>query len=170
LYILDMRSQGTAGDLEQRRRLAVQRVNGGWKQKDVAAFLGVTERAVTRWMAAYRAGGDAAIAAKPTPGRPPKPSRRQERSVLAWLAKSPEAFGLKTSLWTTRRLAEVIEKRFGARFNANYLAAWLTDRGYSPQKPETPAVERDNPAIARWVAEEWPRILKKRATRRRTSS
>ena len=165
-----MRSQGTAQELEQRRRLAVRRVNEGWKQKDVAAFLGVTERAVTRWMAAFRRGGDAAIAAKPTPGRPPKLSGRQERSVLTWLARSPEAFGYKTDLWTTRRLAEVIAKRFGVRFHSNYLAAWLTDRGYSPQKPETKAVERDNPAIARWVAEDWPRILKKRATRGPMSS
>ena len=90
--------------------------------------------------------------------------------MLAWLAGSPEAFGYKTALWTTGRLAEVIEKRFAVRFHSNYLAAWLTDRGYSPQKPETPAVERDNPAIARWVAEDWRRILKKRATKRRTSS
>lgn len=165
-----MRSQGTAPELEQRRRLAVQRVNEGWKQTDVAAFLGVTPRAVSRWMAAYRRGGDATIAARPTPGRPPKLTKRRERSVLSWLARSPQAFGYKTDLWTTRRLAEVIEKRFGVRFNPNYLAAWLAERGYSPQKPETPAVERDNPAIARWVAEDWPRILKKRATSGPTSS
>ena len=165
-----MRSQGTAKELEQRRRLAVQRVAEGWKQRDVADFLGVTERTVSRWMAAHRDGGDAAIAARTTPGRPPKLSKRRERSVLSWLAKSPRAFGYETDLWTTRRLAEVIEKRFGVRFNANYLAAWLAERGYSPQKPETPAVERDHPAIARWVAEDWPRILKKRATGGRTSS
>src|SRR6476469_4889097 len=96
-------------------------------------------------MVAHRQGGLAAIAAKPTPGRPPKLTKRRERSVLSWLAKSPEAFGYKTALWTTRRLAEVIEKRFGVRFNSNYLAAWLTDRGQSPQEPETPAVERDTP-------------------------
>jgi len=148
----------------------VQRVAEGWKQRDVADFLGVTERTVSRWMAAHRDGGDAAIAARTTPGRPPKLSKRRERSVLSWLAKSPRAFGYETDLWTTRRLAEVIEKRFGVRFNANYLAAWLAERGYSPQKPETPAVERDHPAIARWVAEDWPRILKKRATGGRTSS
>ena len=165
-----MRSQGTAQELEQRRRLAVQRVLEGWKQRDVAAFLGATERAVSRWMAADRRGGEAAIAAKPTPGRPPKLTKRRERSVLTWLAKGPEAFGYKAHPWTTRRLAEVIERRYGVRFDANYLAAWLADRGYSPQKPETPAVERDNPAIARWVAEDWPRVLKKRATRGRTSS
>ncbi len=170
MYHLGMRSPGTPQELEQRRRLAVRRVLEGRKQKDVAEFLGVTPRTVNRWMAAHRAGGDDAIAAKPASGRPPKLTQRQENAVLSWLAKSPEAFGYKTTLWTTRRLAEVIDKRFGVRLNSNYLAAWLTRRGHSPQKPELKAVERDNPAIARWVAEEWPRLLKKRATSEPTSS
>lgn len=165
-----MRSQGSAHELERRRRLAVRRVLDGWKQKDVAAFLGVTERAVSRWMTAYRAGGDDALRAKPTPGRPRKLSRRQEQAALAWLAKSPQAFGYKTELWTTRRLAEVIEKRFGVRFNSNYLAEWLTRRDHSPQKPERQSVERDDPAIARWAAEDWPRALKKHARTEPTSS
>ena len=97
----------------------------------------------------------------PHPGATPKLSARREQSVLSWLAKSPLAFGYETDLWTTRRLAEVIEKKHGVRFNSNYLADWLTRRGYSPQKPEVRAVERDNPAIARWVAEDWPRVKKK---------
>lgn len=148
----------------------MQRVAEGWKQKDVAAFLGVTERTVSRWMAAHRDGGDEALAAKPTPGRPPKLSSRREKAVLAWLERSPRAFGYKSDLWTTRRLAEVIEKRFKVRFHSNYLAEWLTARGLSPQKPEVRAVERDEPAIARWVAEDWPRIKKKRGTSGPTSS
>jgi transposase len=67
-------------------------------------------------------------------------------------------------------LAEVIEKRFGVRFNSNYLAEWPTSRGYAPQKPETRAVERDNAAIGRWAAAEWPRIRKRLGTRAPTSS
>ena len=156
--------------MEARRRLAVARVNEGWKQKDVAAFLGVSTKAVGKWMAAYRAAGDDGLKATPRTGPAPKLSARRERSVLSWLAKSPWAFGYKTDLWTTRRLAELIDKRYGVRFNANYLAEWLTRRGHSPQKPETPAVERDNPAITRWVAEDWPRIKKKRGTSAPTSS
>lgn len=157
-------------DLEARRRLAVTRVNEGWKQKDVAAFLGVSTRAVGKWVAAYRAAGDDGLKAMPRLGAKPKLSRRQERSVLAWMAKSPKAFGYATDLWTTRRLAQLIEKRFGIRFNANYLAAWLTTRGFSPQKPRVRAVERNEPAIARWRAEEWPRLQKKRGTRGPISS
>ena len=165
-----MRTTGTASELEARRRLAVRRANEGWKQKDVAAFLGVTERAVRGWVAAHRKGGDDGPEAVPHPGAKRKLSARREKSVLSWLAKSPLAFGYKTDLWTTRRLAEVIAKKYGVRFNANYLAEWLTARGHSPQKPETPAVERDNPAIARWVAEGWPRVKKKRAGSVPTSS
>jgi transposase len=157
-------------DLEARRRLAVTRVNEGWKQKDVAAFLGVSTKAVSNWMAAYRAAGEDGLKAKPRPGARPKLTGRQERSVLSWLQKSPEAFGYPTDLWTTRRLAEAIEKRFGVRFNSNYLAEWLTRRGLSPQKPEVRAVERDEPAIARWAAEDWPRIKKRRGTSGPTSS
>jgi transposase len=165
-----MKRTGPASELEARRRLAVARVNEGWKQKDVAAFLGVSTRAVGTWMAAYRAAGDDGLTATPRTGPAPRLTARRERAVLSWLARSPRAFGYKTELWTTRRLAEVIAKRFDVRFNSNYLAAWLTGRGLSPQKPETPAVERDNPAIARWVAEDWPRILKKPATSVPTSS
>jgi transposase len=165
-----MRSTGTAAELEARRRLAVRRVAEGWKQKDVAAFLGVTERAVRGWVAAHREAGDEGLKGRPHPGAKPKLSARREKSVLSWLAKSPLAFGYKTDLWTTRRLAEVIAKRFGACSSPNYLAGWLTRRGYSPQKPEVRAVERDEPAIARWVAEDWPRIKKKPRRTARTSS
>jgi transposase len=68
----------------------------------------------------------------PRPGAKPRLSKRQEKAVLSWNARSPRAFGYPVVLWTTRRLAEVIEKRYGIRFNSNYLAEWLTRRVLSP--------------------------------------
>ena len=165
-----METTGSASELEARRRLAVARVNEGWTQKDVAAFLGVSTRAVSKWMAAYRAGGEEGLKARPRPGAKPKLSKRQEQAVLTWMAQSPRAFGYPDDLWTTRRLAQVIEKKYKVRFNSNYLAEWLTRRGYSPQRPEVRAVERDEPAIARWLAEDWPRIKKRPGTSTPTSS
>jgi hypothetical protein len=78
-----MRSKGSAAELEQ-RRLAVQRVHDGWLHKDVAAFLGVSERAVGRWVAAHRAHGDDGLQAKPAPGGKPRLSDDQALQVLAW--------------------------------------------------------------------------------------
>ena len=165
-----MTPRGPADQLEARRRLAVTRVNQGRKQADVAAFLGVSLKAVGKWGAAHKVGGDDALTSKPHPGAKPKLSKRQERSALSLLAKKPQAFGYKTDLWTTRRLAEVIQKRYGIRFHPNYLAAWLRQRGYSPRKPEVEPKERKNPAIAGRIAEDWPRIQKKPEPSELTSS
>jgi transposase len=43
---------------EARRRLAVQKVNDGWSQADVADFLGVHPVSVNKWVRAFRAAGD----------------------------------------------------------------------------------------------------------------
>ena len=148
----------------------MERVEQGWPQVEVAAFLGVHPVSVNVWVRAHRQGGETALAAKPTPGRPRKLTARQEKAVLAWVAKSPTAFGYADELWTSKRLAALIEKRFGVRFNSNYLVEWLTRRKQSAPKPAKRALEQDAAAVAKWLAEEWPRLQKKRGTSRRTSS
>ena len=170
MYNVQMRSKGSAQQLEQRRRLAVQRVNEGWKQKDVAAFLGVGQRTVGRWVAAYRSAGDDGLLAKPSPGRRPFLTPDQEQQVLAWLLKKPTEFGFPTDLWTARRVARLIQDRFGVAFHPNYLREWLAKRRLSPQKPAERARERDGAAIDRWVGHDWPALQKKRRKSRRTSS
>jgi transposase len=160
----------TAAEREARRRLAVQRVSEGWSQKDVAAFLGVHPVTVNTWVRAYRAGGGGALAGKPHPGRPPFLTADQQRQVLGWLAEEPSAHGFRTDLWTARRVAHLIRERFGVAYHPSYLREWLTKRGYSPQKPAKRAKERDQAAIDRWLAEDWPRVKKKRRPRGRTSS
>jgi transposase len=157
-----MRSQGSALELERRRQLAVARVAEGYSQQEMAAILGVHRSTVSRWVCTARNQGADALKAKPTPGRPRKLSARQEKTVLGWLAKAPTSFGFATDLWTSRRLAALIEQRLGIYFNANYLVAWLRAREHTPQKPAQPARERDEAAIARWTNEDWPRLQKKR--------
>ena len=164
-----MRSQGSAKELEARRQLAVSRVNAGLPQKQVAAVLGVHPVTVCGWVKAARlAGGMEGLRAKPTPGRPRKLSARQEKTVLGWVTKPPTRFGFATDLWTSRRLAALIEERWGILFNANYLVEWLSVRQYSPQKPAQPTKERDEAAIARWQEEDWPRLQKKPEKKERT--
>lgn len=168
--LFEMRGKGTAAELEARRRLAVQRVNEGWKRKDVAAFLGVHLETVSEWVRAYRAGGAAALAAKPHPGRRPFLTPHQERRVLGWLAESPTEHGFRTDLWTAGRVAHLIKDRLGVEFHPHYLREWLAKRNYSPQKPARRARQRDPVEIDRWLKEEWPRIKKRRGGSGPTSS
>jgi transposase len=165
-----MRSKGTAAELEARRRLAVQRVGEGWTHKDVAAFLGVHPVTVKKWVARHRDAGDDGLKAKPTPGRPRFLTDEQEQKVLGWLGESPTKHGFDTDLWTARRVAELIRKKFGVRFHPNYLREWLSKRNFTPQKPARRARQRDQAAIDRWVAQDWPRIQKSRLKSTPTSS
>jgi transposase len=164
-----MRSSGTASELEARRRRAVAKVLAGWTHAKVAEFLGIHVVTVAKWMALHRRDGDAGLTAKPTPGRPRFLSAGQERKVLRWLAGKPTAHGFRTDLWTARRVADLIRRRFGVQYHPDYLRAWLRQRGYSPQKPRRRAKQKNQPIIDQWVAEDWPRIQKKRRTRKPTS-
>jgi transposase len=151
----------TAQEFENRRRLAVDRVNAGYSQTQVAHILKVSPRSVRRWIHAFREGGDDALKALPRPGPPCKLTPQQTETVLGWFRQSPKDFGFSTELWTARRVAQLIRQQFDVSMNHRYLNAWLTERGITPQKPQPQARERDQAEIERWLREDWPRIQKK---------
>lgn len=157
-----MRNLGSPAELEHRRRLAVQRVLDGFSSDEVADFLGVDARSVRRWMRAFRREGWSGLAAQMPCGRPAKLTRTQEKIVLRWLSDPATDFGFATELWSAARIAELIRQEWRIVFNARYLPRWLTVRGFSCQKPERVPRERNDEAIAAWVAADWQRLKKKR--------
>ena len=162
-----MRSQGSARELERRRELAVARVAEGHSQAQVGAILGVHPGTVSRWVCTARRRGADALRAKPTPGRPRKLSARQEENGPG--LDRPAAH----EVWFSDRPVDepaaggLDRTALGHPFQQQlYLVEWLRARAYTPQKPAQPARERDEAAIARWTAEDWPRLQKKREKKR----
>ena len=133
----------------------------GRTQADVADFLGVHPVTVAKWMKAYRAGGEDAVAAKPVPGRPRFLTDEQEAEVRSWLLRKPTAFGFRTDLWTAARVAQLIRDQLGVEFHPNYLREWLSKRGYSPPKPVRRPKQRDPQVIDAWLGRAYPAIKKK---------
>lgn len=154
---------GSRKDAERRRLQAMTLLDQGLSQKQVAAKLSVTPAAVCQWAAARREGGDGALKAKPHPGPKPKLNDRQLARLEKWLLQGPHKHGHATELWTLPRVAELIEKRFDVTYDPSGVWHLLTRMGWSAQKPERQARERDEPAIGAWRKKDWPR-LKKRAT------
>jgi len=160
-----MRPKGTPEELERRRRHAVALVEDGWSIRQAARAVNASPGSVSVWHAAYRRGGDAALAAKPHPGRPAGLTGPQLKRLEQLLGKGPTRCGFATELWTLRRVAELIERRFGVSYDPSGVWHLLTRMGWSAQKPERRARERDEDAIAAWRKTDWPRI-KKSASRR----
>lgn len=158
-----MRPHGTAAELERRRRLAVGKLQEGYSAQDVADFFDVAQRTVRRWRTAHRRRGDRGLDAKPQSGRPSKLSARQVRQVLSWFRKNPRSFGFATELWTARRVAQVIRRKWAIEYNWRYLNGWLARHRITPQKPQRVAREADRQAIERWKTVDWPRLQNGRA-------
>jgi transposase len=156
-----MRATRSADVLEYRRCLAVQRLAEGYSPEEVADFLGVAPRSVWRWLAAYDKYGAAGLVAQPKAGRPPRLTTTQEKIVRRWLSDLPTEYGFTTDLWSARRLAQLIEQEFAISFHPHYLSTWLRQHGYTPQKPRRVPREKDDAAMAQWLAADWPRIKQK---------
>lgn len=61
---------------------------------------------------------------------------------------------------TCPRIGQVILKIFGVGYHVDHIGRLLRSLGWSPQKPQRRAIERDEAAIQRWVKADWPRVKK----------
>jgi transposase len=159
-----MRPHGSQEHLERRRRRAIELLRKGLNLSTVAAKVGSSVSSVFAWREAFRTRGADGLNAKRVPGRPARLSPRQKRTLTHLLLEGAQRCGYSTDLWTTRRVAKLIRKRFGVDYHPNHLWRVLNRLGWSCQKPEKRARERDEGAIAKWKRYRWPHIKKRRKT------
>lgn len=155
------RPQGSADLLEDRRRRALVLLDSGCSLNEVGRRIGCNASSVMRWRDARRRGGAQALQVRFSPGRPPKLDKKEHKRLLRLLLQGAMAHGYRTNLWTTARIAEVIQRNFGIQYHPDHVGRLLHSLHWSPQKPERRALERDEKAIQRWKKEDWPRIKKK---------
>lgn len=156
------RPLGKASKLEERRRRAVEMVEkDGLTQAEAARQLKVDARTVRKWVAWHRGKGSRRLAARSTPGRPAQLSTREIKRLESLLLKGAEAAGYATDLWTGPRVLELIQREFSVKYNISHIPRLLRKLGWSPQKPERRAIERDEAKILGWRRRTWARIKKK---------
>ena len=153
-----MRPTGSQQELERRRRRAIVLLEEGHAPVEVARMLGCDRRSVRRWKAAFRKGGEARLRARRISGRPTRLDGAARRRLEKTLLRGAKAAGFPTALWTCPRIVQVIEEQFGVRYHVDHVSRLLHRLGWSPQKPQRRAVERDEEAIQRWVKQDWRRI------------
>jgi transposase len=146
--------------LEERRRMAMKLLQAGHSQAEVARRLDVSRASVCRWNQLRQANGPKAWKAK-TLGRPARLDSQQRAQLLQFLLRGAQAHGFLGDLWTIPRMSKVVERHFGVRLHDTQVWRIMRDLGWTPQKPERRALERDEASIRRWRKHTWP-ALKKR--------
>jgi transposase len=161
MSLLGMTDKRDHVKMERRRRRAAQLFEKGWPIAEVSRHLKVARQVGYRWYQAWQSGGIAALASKGPAGPKAKLGEAQTQSIVAALLKGPAAYGYKTQLWTLPRVADLIEDLTGVNYHPGHVWKVLGALGFSCQRPERRAIERDEKAIAHWKRVAWPKIKKK---------
>jgi len=140
-------------------------------QADVARELGVSRQAVSVWarQLAEVSGAVGKLKAK-TLGRPRRLDVEQREMLSRMLVAGALQAGFPTELWTVKRVRAVVAREFGVEYSQTGCWELLRKLGYSPQRPEKRATQRNEEAILAWKRKTWPGLKKKPAARAEPSS
>jgi transposase len=149
--------------MEKRRRRAARLFEKNIPVPEVVRRLGIARQVGYRWHQTWKAGGEAALASKGSAGPKARLTGDQIEQITEALIEGPVAQGYKTQLWTLPRVAALIENLSGIRYHPGHVWRILGDMGFSCQRPERRAIERDEEAIRQWRRVKWPALKKKRS-------
>ncbi len=151
---------------EQGRRLKAARLFAhGSSQAEVARRLKVSRQTASRWQQLWQAGGKIALRGAGRTGRKVKLNGDQLCHLEACLLAGPRSYGFATELWTLKRIARMICREFRVAYHPSHVWKLLSQLGWSCQRPERRARERNEQAIRRWVRHRWPQIKRRLVTR-----
>jgi transposase len=147
--------------IEARRVQGLRLLKRGVLQSEVARRVGVTRQTVHIWAQRLQeaSGAIGQLRARPL-GRPMKLDAEQLRDLRGTLLRGALAVGFPTELWTIKRVRAVIKQRYEVEYGTSGCWRLLRDIGFSPQKPEKRALQRNEKAIATWKRKTWPALKK----------
>jgi transposase len=152
---------------EWRRFRAVQLARLGWVHRDIADALGISEQAVSQWLAHFAASGVQGLVSHPHGGQA-KLTDAKKALIPDFLWHGPEAYGFEGEFWTCARVAKILHEELGVSYHKHHVARILRSLGWTPQVPITRAVQRDEEAIELWRQERWPELQRRARKERRT--
>lgn len=133
----------------------------GKRPAEVALAVGVARQTMYTWKRLLDEGGIEALRAVPGRGRPAKLDEAQLEEVRRAVLQKPTEHGFGTDLWTLKRVGAVIKRLHGVQFGQTQIWRILGALGFSAQKPEKRAIERNEDAVRQWKRRTWPGLKKK---------
>jgi transposase len=159
----------TREQLEERRLEGGRLLKAGQlSQAEIARQLGVSRVTVSAWTKKLEADGIRGLRKRTAKGGSSKLTREQKQKLKRLLDRGALSYGFSTDRWTLQRIQGVIQHEFDVSYHPNYLNRLLDKLGFSPQKPLPTAVEQERELVQAWLEQDFPRLKKVAAARRRT--
>jgi transposase len=152
------------------RMRVTEALQDGMSQTQAAQIFGVSRWSVVQWAKVHRSAGARALGAKQRgrrSGEAGKLSAKQSQRMRALVVgKMPEQLKLPFYLWTRAAVRELIKRQCAVSLSLTAVGGYLKRWGLSVQRPVRRAYERNDEAVALWLAEVYPQIAE-RAKRER---
>jgi transposase len=141
---------------------AVKMLEDGLTQSEVAAHLGVSDRAVRAWARRFRRGGWEALQKRPR-GRSSEEQMvlsagDQQRIVEAVRSRFPDQLRIPGLLWTRSAVQALIERECGVRLDVTTVGRYLRRWGFTLKRPVKRMLEADPVVVEAWLEEVYPAI------------
>ena len=129
-------------------------------QAEIARKLNVTPAAVNYWHTEWGQACIKGLRSKGHPGFVSSLTEKDRKKFKQAVLKGPLAYGYETNFWTLSRLSAVMKQVTGIKFSDVWTWHIVRDLGFTPQKPQVRAAERDEAAIKAWKEKRLPGLKK----------
>lgn len=146
----------------QLRQEALELFLNGKNPTDISKHLCVSRQSVYNWIKKHSESGKQGL-------RIHKRGRPKGTQLLPWqsaqivnLVKNycPDELSIPFFLWTRESVGLLIQNKFNIKLSKWTVGRYLTNWGFSPQKPARRAIEQNPKAIEHWFEVEYPTIQK----------
>ena len=147
-------------DLEKRRLSAGRMFSKGRTQAEVARHFKVSRAAACQWYGAWQGDAEKGLKSTGSSGATPKLTSRQKHILKREILRGPAKAGYPTDFWTLERIRTLAKKKLHAILGTTSVWRTVVALGFSVQKPERRARERNEKAISDWKLKTFPSLKK----------
>ena len=135
MTLAPLRSQNR-DDMETRRLAAAEELLNGVTQSQVARRYGVSRTTASRWQRSIVVKGVEALRKRRATGRPSRLTADQVDGIRNMYLDGARVYGFSTDRWTTGKLAEAIERKFGIRYDQDHVGRLMHKFGLRERRFE----------------------------------
>lgn len=146
--------------LEERRLIAGKLFQRGESQAKIARKLRVTTAAVCKWHAQWKADKKDGLLSKGPTGADPILDANKRQKLKKAILSGPAKAGYASDFWTLERIKALAKKKLKIDLGTTSVWRAVIGLGFSVQKPERRARERNEGAITDWKLKTFPKLKK----------
>lgn len=161
--MVGMRIAGTKSQLAARKERALALLMQGFGPTSISKTVGASRSTVYEWKneaTGRKTRSSSKSKTSRVPGRPPRLTPKQLRRLEKVLLRGAYAQGYPEDYWTLDRIVKVIWIEFRERFTRSGVWHVMRRMGWTSQKQQRRALQRDDKKIEEWIQRSWPRIKK----------